>query len=121
MAVITLALGIAASATFFGLIDAAVWRPLRALDIADKYDVYLVRPSAPRVPGGRRAGVAPYSAGQPDGGASGIDRRKGPYPLGRDRAGRDPHGWARGRHGIDRRKGESPRARPGPDSAAPAA
>ena len=53
VAVLTLALGIAASTTFFALIDGAVWRPLRALDIADKYDVYLVRPSVPRVPGGR--------------------------------------------------------------------
>ena len=53
VAVITLALGIAASTTFFALIDAAVWRPLRAIDIAGMYDVYLVRPSAARVPGGR--------------------------------------------------------------------
>ncbi|MEO6221786.1 MAG: hypothetical protein ABIP90_00950 [Vicinamibacterales bacterium] len=51
VAVITLALGIAANTTFFGLIDAAVWRPSRAIDLSDTYDVYVARPPRPRVPG----------------------------------------------------------------------
>src|SRR5688572_15940906 len=51
VAVITLALGITANTTFFGLIDAAVWRPLRGIDLSDTYDVYVARPPRPRVPG----------------------------------------------------------------------
>lgn len=44
VAVLTLALGIAANTTFFGLIDAAVWRPHRAINLSDTYDVDLGRP-----------------------------------------------------------------------------
>lgn len=51
IAVLTLALGIGSSTTFFALIDAAVWRPMRAMEVADLYDVYLIRPSAPLLPG----------------------------------------------------------------------
>jgi predicted permease len=48
VAVITLALGIGTNTTFFGLIDAAIWRPGRALDFSDQYNVYLQRPHKPR-------------------------------------------------------------------------
>ena len=51
VAVLTLALGVAANTTFFALIDAAVWRPLRSIDVADMYDVYVQRPPRPRVAG----------------------------------------------------------------------
>ncbi len=51
VAVVTLGLGIAANTTFFGLIDAAVWRPMRAISLEDTYDVQVVRPPRPRVPG----------------------------------------------------------------------
>jgi len=53
VAVITLALGIGANTTFFGLIDAAIWRPMRALTLADTYDFYVTRPMRPGVPGQR--------------------------------------------------------------------
>ncbi len=48
IAVLTLALGIAANTTFFALIDAAVWRPLRAINFND---IYRVSVYPPRVPG----------------------------------------------------------------------
>ncbi|HUR19376.1 MAG TPA: ABC transporter permease [Vicinamibacterales bacterium] len=53
VAIITLALGIASNTTFFGLINAAVWRPMRAIDFTDSYDVYLYRPPRQRTPAER--------------------------------------------------------------------
>lgn len=55
VAVITLGLGIGANTTCFGLIDAAIWRPMRATNFADTYDLYVVRPPWPHVPGQRRS------------------------------------------------------------------
>ena len=51
--VLTLALGIGANTTFFGLIDAAIWRPMRGVDVSDTYFVHVERPRRPPAPGER--------------------------------------------------------------------